>query len=661
MFCDLQGSTALSQQLDPEELREVIRSYQQVCAGAVTRFEGHIAKYLGDGLLIYFGYPQAHEDDAQRAVHSGLAILDDMTSLNTRLIETKGLELVVRIGIHTGLVVAGEMGGGDSLESLAIVGETPNIASRLEGVAEPNTVVVSDITANLIQGFFRCEALGPHELKGISKPMELFRVLEESGAQSRFEVAAARQLTPLVGREQEVGLLLDRWEQVEEGLGQVVLLSGEAGIGKSRLVQSINDGLTDRSHIRQVYRCSAYHQNSPLYPVIGFLERWLGFRREDTPGERLLKLEEGLAVYTVQTTVAVPLLAGLLSVPLDDRYPPLSLSPQLQRQQTLDLLMRLLMDTASQRPTLAVFEDLHWADPSALEFLGLLVEQAPTAHVLALFTFRPEFTPPWGSRGYLTQISLNRLPRRLATDMMARLTGGKEFPEDVVIQIATKSDGVPLFVEELTRMVIESGILREVGDHYELSGPLPALAIPSTLQDSLTARLDRLVVVKEVVLGREFSYELIQAVSPLDDHALLSHLDQLVIGEFLYGRGVPPDSSYTFKHALIQDAAYNSLLISRRQQYHQRVGQVLEERFPEIVETQPEILAHHFTEAGLNQDAGFNQQAANYWQQAGQTAMRRSANVEAANHLTKGLELLEKLPNTADLVSQDSSPARSGT
>ena len=652
MFCDLQGSTALSQQLDPEELRDVIRSYQEVCAGAVAQFDGHIAKYLGDGLLIYFGYPQAHEDDPQRAVRSGLAILGDMQALNAHLKADKGLELTVRIGVHTGLVVAGEMGGGDTLEALAIVGETPNVAARLQEAAGPNAVVISDITANLIQGFFLCETLDFHELKGISGSMELFGVLSEGGAQTRFEVATAAQLTPLVGRDQEVGLLIDRWEQVEEGLGQVVLISGEAGIGKSRLLQGINDGLAGRQHIRQEFRCSPYHQNSALHPIIDFMERWLGFRREDGPEEKLVKLEGRLGEFSVQTPEAVPLLAGFLSVAVGDAYPPLTLSSQRRRQNTMELLVQLLMETASKQPVLAVFEDLHWADPTTLEFLSLFVDQAPATQVLAMLTFRPEFTPPWGSRSHVTQITLNRLPQRLASAMMARITGGKELPQEVATQIATKSDGVPLFVEELTRMVIESGLLREADGHYELSGPLPALAIPSTLQDSLTARLDRLSSVREsaqlaAILGREFNYELIRAVSPLDDANLAQHLEQLVTSEFLYQRGVLPKPSYIFKHALIQDAAYNSLLISRRQQYHQQVAQIMEQRLPEVVETQPELVAHHFTEAG------FNQQAIDYWQQAGERAARRSENLEAISHLSKSLELLKTMPDTPERAPQE--------
>ena len=652
MFCDLQGSTALSQQLDPEELRDVIRGYQEVCAGAVARFEGPIAKYLGYGLLVYFGYPQAHEDDPQRAVRAGLAILQDMGPLNARLKSDKDLELTVRIGIHTGLVVAGEMGGGDTLEELAIVGETPNIAARIEGTAEPDGIAISDVTASLVQGFFLCESMGPHDLKGISEPVELFRVLEESGAQTRFDVAVSTHLTPLVGREQEVGLLLDRWEQVEEGLGQVVLVSGEAGIGKSRLLQGLIDGLAGRPHVFQQHRCSPYHQNSALFPVIESYERWLGFQREDSQEERIQAIETALEERSLLTPEALSLWAGMLSVPLDESHPPLDLSPQRQRQKTMELMTQLKVATANEQPVLAVFEDLHWADPTTLEFLGLLVEQVATSKVMAILTFRPEFTPPWGSRSHVTQINLNRLPQRLATDLIARVTGGKELPEEVIDQIASKSDEVPLFVEELTQMVIESGLLREMDGRYELTGPLTDLAIPSTLQDSLTARLDRLGEVKEVVqlasvLGREFIYQLIQAVSQQDDAPLSDHLRQLVAGEFLYQQGVLPEASYIFKHALIQDAAYNSLLISRRQQYHQLVAQVYEESFPETVESQPELLAHHYTEAGLNQ------QAVPYWQQAGQIAVRRSANVEAVNHFTKGLELLEALPDTQERDSQE--------
>jgi predicted ATPase len=389
-----------------------------------------------------------------------------------------------------------------------------------------------------------------------------------------------------------------------------------------------------------------------LFPIIDSIERWLGFRKEDSSGERLRSLEQRLGDYAVQVDESVQLLAGMLSVPLDDRYSPLNLSPQRQRQRTMELLAQLLVETANQQPVLAVYEDLHWADPTTLEFLGLLVDQIATPKVMAMFTFRPEFSQPWGSRGHLTHVTLNRLPQRLASDMMTRLTNGKELPEEVVSQIAAKSDGVPLFVEELTQMVLESGLLREVDGRYELTEPLTALAIPSTLQDSLTARLDRLREVKEVVqlaavLGREFIYQLIQAVCQQDEAPLANHLKQLVTGEFLYQQGVAPEASYIFKHALIRDAAYNSLLISRIHQYHKLVAQVYEENFPETVETQPELVAHHYTEDGLNQEA------ITYWEKAGQIAMRRSANVEAANHVAKGLELLGTLPDTPERAPQE--------
>ena len=639
MFCDLQGSTALSQRLDPEDLRDVIRSYQEVCAGPVSRFEGHIAKYLGDGLLVYFGYPQAHEDDPQRAVRAGLAILDDMGSLNARLKADMDLELTVRIGIHTGLVVAGEMGGGDTLEELAIVGETPNIAARIEGAALPNSVVVSNITANLIQGFFLNEAMGPHELKGISEPVELFRVLEESGAQTRFDVAAAAELTPLVGREKELGLLLDRWEQAKEGLGQVVLLSGEAGIGKSRLVNAVIEGLADQTHILRHVRCSPYHQNSAWYPVADYLERWIGYDRDESPEDKLIKLEKALEGFRFPLTESVPLLAPLLSTPLNDRYPSLDLSPDEYREKTVELLVELLTESPTGKPVALIIEDLQWADPSTLALFGLLIDQVAKIQVLVLVVVRSDFSPEWRNRAPTTQIALNRLTPSLTTEMVGQLTGGKELPEEVISQVAGKSDGVPIFVEELTRMVLESGLLRELDDRYELTGPLPSLAIPSTLQDALTARLDRLAAARELiqlgaVVGRDFSYELLRVLTPLEDEALRSQLQQLVDADFLYQRGLPPDATYTFKHGLVQDAAYGSLLRSRRQQLHQQVAEVLEERFPETKETAPELLAHHCSEAGLIENA------ISYWKLAGERALSAYAYEGASVHFNRALAAL---------------------
>ena len=647
MFCDLQGSTALSQQLDPEELRDVIRSYQEVCAGAVTRFEGYIAKYLGDGLLIYYGYPQAHEDDPQRAVRSGLAILERMTALNERLRAENGLELAVRIGVHTGLVVAGEMGSGDALESLAIVGETPNVAARLQEAAEPNTLVISDATAKLIQGFFLCDGLGARELEGINEPMELFAVRSESGAQTRFDVAASSRLMPLSGREQGVGLLLDRWDQAKEGLGQVVLLGGEAGIGKSRLIVALTQRLAAEPHVLLQLRCSAYHQNSVLYPVIDFFEQWLEFRREDSPEAKLDKLEMALSEYRFPLHEAVPLLAGLLSVPLDGRYESPTLDAQGQREETLALLAALWMESPGGHPVLLVVDDLHWADPSTLELLGLLLDQAPTTRTLAIFGFRPDFKPAWEGRAYLTQITLNRLTKNLSAELVGRLAGDNALPEEVIDQIVSKSDGVPLFIEELTRMVMESYLVQESAGHYQLTGPLDSLAIPTTLQDSLTARLDRLGPAREVaqlgaVLGREFSYDLIQAVSPLDEEVLRGHLQRLVASEFLYQRGLPAEATFTFKHALIRDASYESLLRSARQQYHRKIAEALETGRYSAAETQPELLAYHFTEAGLTG------QAAHYLQRAGEQASANSANQEARAYFQLAVSFRENQPMDED-------------
>jgi predicted ATPase/class 3 adenylate cyclase len=651
MFCDLVGSTALSQQLDPEELREVVRAYQETCAAVIARFEGHLAKYLGDGLLVYFGYPAAHEDDAQRAVWAGLGILAELPQLNARAQPTleahSRASLQIRIGIHTGLVVAGEMGGGDTREPLAIVGETPNIAARLQELAAPNSVVLSVATYRLTQGYFECQALGPQSLKGVSLPLEVYRALGESGAHNRLEVAATIGLTPLVGREQEVGLLLERWEQAKEGRGQVALLSGEAGIGKSRLLQALHERTAGELLTWLECRCSPYHQNSAFYPVIDLLQRMFEFKREDSSEEKLRKLEAGALCEAPLQPDVVPLFASLLSLPLPDRYPALTLTPQRQKQKTQEAILAWLLAITAKQPLRFVVEDLHWADPSTLELFGLLIDQAPTARILVLLSFRPDFRPPWALRSHLTQLTLNRLGRRQVEVMIESVARGKALSAEVLQQVVTKTDGVPLFVEELTKMVLESGL------HGGATYASPSLsAIPTTLHDSLMARLDRLGTAKEVAqlgatLGREFSYELLRAVAPLEETNLQNNLASLVQAELLYQRGLPPQTTYIFKHALIQEAAYQSLLKSTRQQYHQQIAQVLEEQFPESKEIQPELLAHHYTEAGRAA------QAVPYWQQAGQRASQRSANVEAISHLAKGLELLKTLPDTPKRTQQE--------
>jgi TOMM system kinase/cyclase fusion protein len=650
LFCDLVGSTALSRRLDPEDYRAVVRAYQAVCAEVIQRFDGHIAQYLGDGLLVYFGYPQAHEDDAQRAVRAGLGAIAAVEGLHPRLEQEYGVRLAIRVGIHTGLVVVGEIGAAGRREQLAL-GETPNVAARLEGLAAPGTVAISAALHQLVQGYFVCDDLGTPALKGVDTPFQVYRVVGESGAQSRLDVPSPRGLTPLVGREAEVTLLLDRWAQVTEGLGQVVLLSGEGGIGKSRLVQVLKDYLASEPHTRLECRCSPYHTNSALYSVIDLWQRVLRFETAEAPADRLRKLEQMLAQSRLSLAETVPLFAALLSLPAEP-YPPLTLTPQQQKQKTLEACLALLVERAVQEPLLFIVEDLHWGDPSTLEFLNLLVDQGPTARILTLCTFRPQFTLPWPPRGHIAQLTLTRLPRQQVVQMSTAVAGGKALPAEVVQQIITKSDGVPLFVEEMTKLVLASGLLREHEDHYALTGPLPPLAIPATLQDALMARLDQLASAKAVAqlgatLGREFAYELLRAVSPLDELELWRGLVQLVQAEVLYQRGALPQATYLFKHALIQDTAYQSLLKSTRQQYHQRIAQVLEQQFPETVDTQPELLAHHYTEAGLSA------QAIPYWQRAGQRAIERSANLEAISHLTKGLKLLETLPDTPERTQQE--------
>jgi TOMM system kinase/cyclase fusion protein len=652
LFCDLVDSTALASQLDPEELREVVRAYQEACAKVIGRFAGHIAQYLGDGLLVYFGYPRAHEDDAQRAVRAGLGMVEALGQLNTRLGQERGVQLAVRLGIHTGLVVVGEVGGDTRHEQLAL-GETPNLAARLQGIAAPNTVVISATTFQLLGGFFACQALGPHRLKGFAQPLQVYQVLHESTARSRLEAAGSSGLTPLVGREQEIALLRERWAQVKDGVGQVVLLSGEAGIGKSRLVQVLTEQVAAEPQAWLTpCQCSPYYQNTALYPLIELLERVaLRFDREESAPQKLRKLEGFLVPYGLPLAEAVPLFAALLSLPLTDDYAPLAVSPERQKQQTLQALLTILLRTAAQQPLLLVMEDLHWVDPTTLEWLSLLVDQGPTARILTLLTFRPDFHPPWTGRSHLTLVTLPRLPRRQAVEMTGRVAHGKALPSEVVEQVVSKTDGVPLFVEELTKMVLESGLLQEIEGHYELTEPLPPLAIPATLQDSLRARLDRLATAKTVAqlgatIGRTFAYELLQAVAPLDKATLQHSLRQLVEAELVYQRGVASEATYIFKHALIQDTAYQSLLRSTRQQYHHRIAQVLEAHFPETAETQPEWLAHHYTEAGLAE------QAIPYWQRAGEHARDRGAPLEAIRHVTTGIALLTTLPETPARTQQ---------
>jgi class 3 adenylate cyclase/predicted ATPase len=652
LFCDLVGSTQLSGQLDPEDLRAVVRAYQEAAAEVIQRYEGHIAQYLGDGLLVYFGYPTAHEDDARRAVHTGLGIVEAMGTLNSRLQVEYGVALAVRLGIHTGPVVVGVMGGGARYEHLAL-GETPNIAARLEALAAPNTVVISAVTAQLVQRAFILEALGTQELKGVAAPMEVWRVVGPLETLREAAMPAPEDVVPLVGRDEELGLIVRRWEQSKAGQGQVVLISGEAGIGKSSLVDTLRARVRREGLTRVAIRCSPYHTNSALYPVIAHVQQALRFERHDTAAEKLPKLEQALRPLRLPLHEVVPLMAALLAVPLPDgRYPLLQMTSLQQRQQTYDALVTWMLEEAERQPALVVWEDLHWADPSTLELLGLHIDQAPTAPLCHLLTFRPEFVPPWPTRSHMTPLTLHRLERPQVEALIARLAHGKTLPVEVVEHIVSKTDGVPLFIEELTKMLLESTLLREEVEHYALTGPLAAVTIPTTLYDSLMARLDRLPTVREVaqlgaVLGREFAYELLQALMTMEETTLQHGLTQLVDAELLYQRGRPPRARYIFKHALIQDAAYASLLKSTRQQYHQQIAELLEARFPEVVAAEPELLAHHYTEAGCHA------QAVDYWQQAGTRAIQRSANVEAIAHVQRGLELLTALPDTPQRIQHE--------
>ncbi|MCZ6811536.1 MAG: AAA family ATPase, partial [Planctomycetota bacterium] len=643
------GSTELSQRLDPEDLREVMLRYQDAVAGVVARFEGNVAKFLGDGVLAFFGWPRAYEDQAERAVRSGLAAVSAVAHLKSE----DGRALQARVGIATGMVVIGDIVGETATEVDAVAGETPNLAARLQGVAAPSQVVIGATTRLLVAEAFDLEDLGAHELKGFAEPIVAWHVVSESAAESRFEAAHPGALTKIVGREHELGLLRRAWEQGRSGIGQVVLVSGEPGIGKSRLVEALGAGLKAEGCTRITMGCSPFHTNSALYPVIAHLERVLNWQDQDKVEVKLAKLEAAPQGFSLVPEEAIPLFAALLSLPLaEDQYPPLNLTPPQQKQQTLDAIVAWLLEEAERQPVLLVWEDLHWADPSTLELLALAIEQAPTAPVLNVLTFRPEFAPPWPQRSHMTPLTLNRLARPEVEALITQQADGKALPSEVVEHIVNKTDGVPLYVEELTKAILEADFLRERDDGYHLTGPLSEITIPATLQDSLMARLDRLPTIREVaqlgaVLGREFAYEMLQAITSLEETILQEGLDQLVGAELLYRRGRPPRAKYVFKHALVQDAAYQSLLKRTRQNYHGQVAALLKSRFPDIVQTQPELVAHHYTEAGLAE------QAVDHWYKAGQQAAQHSAHLEAIGHLRKGLEVLTTLPESAQRDRQE--------
>ena len=585
-------------QVRPEDLGQVIGSFQKTCATALTAFGGSIAKYIGDGALAYFGYPQAHEDDAERAVRAGMALIDAIAAMDLPF----AVRLQARVGVATGLVVVGDLIGEGSAQERVAVGETLNLAARIETAASPNSLVVGELTRRLAGGAFDYEDLGLHELKGIAGATRLWRVLGESQVRGRFEARIGKGLTPFVGRKEEIGLMRHRWEYVREGEGQTVLLSAPAGFGKSRIAQAFREHLSDSSIACLQYFGSPFHVSSPFYPFIGHLELAAGIVRTDKATEKLDKVERLLQGSAQNKAEAAPLLAALLSIPLGHRYPPLQINEQVQKQRTMDALLEQLVVRSRRGPVLVVFEDAHWIDPTSLELMSAIVRRVADLPIMVVVTYRPEFTPPWLDLGHVTMVKLGHLGRGQVLELIQKAAGGKALPDPVVQQIAAKSQGVPLFVEEITRSILELGDLEERGECYVVRQSGREFAIPSTLQDSLVARLDRLGSAKEValtasIIGGEFSYELIKAVSSTSHSMLQADLERLVVADLLGQHGAPPQSRYTFKHALIRDAAFQTVLKARRRELHKRIANEIASGFPEVVEREPELVAHHYTEA----------------------------------------------------------------
>jgi class 3 adenylate cyclase/predicted ATPase len=640
MFCDLVGSTALSARMDPEDLREVISAYQKCVVETVTRFDGFVAKYMGDGVLVYFGYPQAHEDDAERAVRAGLELIAAVSAL------ASPVALQTRVGIATGLVVVGNLIGSGAAQERGIVGETPNLAARLQSMAEPNMIVIADDTRKLLGSLFELEDLGLQDLKGIAGPARAWAALRASSVESRFEALHASGLTALVGREEESELLLRRWARAKSGEGQVVLLSGEAGIGKSRLTVALLEALAGEPHTRLRYFCSPQHTDSAFYSIIGQMERAAGLTHDDTPQAKLRKLDALLA-QTATSGEDAALFAEMLSIPNDGRYPPLDLVPQLRRQKTLEALFAQIDALTHANPVLIIFEDAHWIDPTSLEALGRTVERIQTRPVLLLVTFRPEFQPSWIGRPHVTSRTVNRLAQREIDAMIDRVIGNKLIPANIRQDIIERTDGIPLFVEEITKSVLEAES-QSAAERAVAVVPSSALAVPASLHASLMARLDRLGPAKEVAqigsaIGREFSHTLLAAVVRKQEAELGSVLDRIIAAGLLFRQGTPPHATYLFKHALVQDAAYGMLLREPRRALHARIAQTLESEFADIAERQPELLARHCTEAGQIE------KAVGLWGKAGQRSLVRSALAEAAGQLSRALDQMAALPATPAL------------
>jgi class 3 adenylate cyclase/predicted ATPase len=640
MFADLVGSTELSARMDPEDLRDIISTYQKCVTETVRRFDGFVARHMGDGVLAYFGYPQAHEDDAERAVRAGLDLIAGLAALKAPLV------LQVRIGIATGLVVVGDLVGTGEAQERGIVGETPNLAARLQSIAAPNTVVLADDTRRLVGNLFELQDLGTPHLKGITGSARAWAAVRPSAVESRFEALHTGALSALVGREEELELLLRRWSRAKSGEGQVVLLSGEAGIGKSRLTVALLEQLAREPHMRLGYFCSPQHTDSALYPIIGQMMRAAGFAHDDSPQAKTDKLDALLAQSSTPPQDAA-LFAEMLSLPNDGRYPPVEVEPQLRRQKTLKALGSHIEALTRINPVLMIFEDAHWTDPTSLELFARAVDLAVSHRLLILVTFRPEFSPPWIGRPHVTALTLNRLARRDIHFLIEGILGNRSLPAGIRQDIIERTDGIPLFVEEVTKAVLDAAGESEAQRAFA-GAPTPVVAVPASLQASLMSRLDRLGPAKDVAqvgaaIGREFPHMLLAALVRKPEAELDSDLDRLIAAGLLFRQGTPPDASYLFKHALVQDAAYGTLLREPRRVLHARIAEILESQFAEIAESQPELLARHYTKADLIE------KSARLWGKAGQRSQERSALVEAAEQLSQALAQIATLPSRPDL------------